>query len=55
MLRFRGFVEQARDRTYRAGSAFGNLGDGPHTATALLGKLTSSISGCRTGVLIIDR
>jgi DNA-binding IclR family transcriptional regulator len=37
MLRFRGFVEQARDRTYRAGSAFGNLGDGPHTATALLG------------------
>lgn len=26
MLRFRGFVEQARDRTYRAGSAFADLG-----------------------------
>jgi DNA-binding IclR family transcriptional regulator len=28
MLRFRGFVEQARDRTYRAGSAFADLGGG---------------------------
>jgi IclR family transcriptional regulator, acetate operon repressor len=36
MLRFRGFVEQARDRTYRAGSAFADLG-GPSSATALLG------------------
>ncbi len=36
MLRFRGFVEQARDRTYRAGSAFADLG-GPNSATALLG------------------
>lgn len=37
MLRFRGFVEQARDRTYRAGSAFADLGGGPSSATALLG------------------
>ncbi len=37
MLRFRGFVEQARDRTYRAGSAFADLGGGPNSATALLG------------------
>jgi IclR family transcriptional regulator, acetate operon repressor len=37
MLRFRGFVEQARDRTYRAGSAFADLGGGPNAATALLG------------------
>ena len=34
MLRFRGFVEQARDRTYRAGSAFADLGGGPSSATA---------------------
>jgi IclR family transcriptional regulator, acetate operon repressor len=37
MLRFRGFVEQARDRTYRAGSAFAGLGGGPDSTTALLG------------------
>ena len=37
MLRFRGFVEQARDRSYRAGSAFADLGGGPNSATALLG------------------
>src|ERR1700678_2181598 len=37
MLRFRGFVEQARDRTYRAGSAFADLGGGPSSAAALLG------------------
>jgi IclR family acetate operon transcriptional repressor len=37
MLRFRGFVEQAPDRTYRAGSAFADLGGGPSSATALLG------------------
>jgi DNA-binding IclR family transcriptional regulator len=37
MLRFRGFVEQARDRTYRAGNAFADLGGGPNSATALLG------------------
>lgn len=37
MLRFRGFVEQARDRTYRAGSVFADLGGGPNSATALLG------------------
>jgi DNA-binding IclR family transcriptional regulator len=37
MLRFRGFVEQARDRTYRAGGAFADLGGGPNSATALLG------------------
>jgi IclR family transcriptional regulator, acetate operon repressor len=37
MLRFRGFVEQARDRTYRAGSAFAGLGGGPSSTTALLG------------------
>jgi len=37
MLRFRGFVEQARDRTYRAGSAFADLGGGASSATALLG------------------
>ena len=37
MLRFRGLVEQARDRTYRAGSAFADLGGGPSSATALLG------------------
>jgi DNA-binding IclR family transcriptional regulator len=37
MLRFRGFVEQARDRTYRAGSAVADLGGGPSSATALLG------------------
>jgi IclR family transcriptional regulator, acetate operon repressor len=37
MLRFRGFVDQARDRTYRAGSAFASLGAGPNSATALLG------------------
>jgi IclR family transcriptional regulator, acetate operon repressor len=37
MLRFRGFVEQARDRTYRAGSAFADLGGGPNSTTALLG------------------
>lgn len=37
MLRFRGFVEQARDRTYRAGSAFADLGGGPNSAAALLG------------------
>ena len=37
MLRFRDFVEQARDRTYRAGSAFADLGGGPNSATALLG------------------
>jgi IclR helix-turn-helix domain len=37
MLRFRSFVEQARDRTYRAGSAFADLGGGPNSATALLG------------------
>jgi DNA-binding IclR family transcriptional regulator len=37
MLRFRGFVEQARDRTYRAGSALADLGGGPNSATALLG------------------
>ena len=34
MLRFRGFVEQARDRTYRAGGAFADLGGGPSSATA---------------------
>jgi IclR family transcriptional regulator, acetate operon repressor len=37
MLRFRGFVEQARDRTYRAGSALADLGGGPNSATASLG------------------
>src|SRR5580765_1532465 len=37
MLRFRGFVEQARDRTYRAGSAFADMGRGPRSATPLLG------------------
>jgi len=37
MLRFRGFVEQARDRTYRAGSALADLGGGPDSVTALLG------------------
>ena len=37
MLRFRGFVEQAHDRTYRAGSAFADLGGGPNSTTALLG------------------
>jgi IclR family transcriptional regulator, acetate operon repressor len=37
MLRFRGFVEQARDRTYRPGSAFADLGGGPNSAAALLG------------------
>jgi len=37
MLRFRGFVEQARDRTYVAGSAFADLGGGPSSTTALLG------------------
>jgi IclR family transcriptional regulator, acetate operon repressor len=37
MLRFRGFVEQERDRTYRAGSAFTELGGGLNSATALLG------------------
>jgi IclR family acetate operon transcriptional repressor len=37
MLRFRGFVEQAHDRTYRAGGAFADLGGGPSSATALLG------------------
>src|SRR5689334_14009578 len=36
MLRFRGFVEQARDRTYRAGSAFADLGGGPSSASGLL-------------------
>jgi DNA-binding IclR family transcriptional regulator len=30
-------VEQARDRTYQAGSAFADLGGGPSSATALLG------------------
>jgi IclR family acetate operon transcriptional repressor len=37
MLRFRGFVEQAPDRTYRAGTAFADLGGGASSATALLG------------------
>ena len=37
MLRFRGFVEQARDRTYRAGAVFADLGSGPNSASALLG------------------
>jgi IclR family transcriptional regulator, acetate operon repressor len=37
MLRFRGFVEQAHDRTYRAGGAFADLGGGPSSTTALLG------------------
>src|SRR5580692_2486531 len=37
MLRFRGFVEQAADRTYRVGSALADLGGGPNAATALLG------------------
>jgi IclR family acetate operon transcriptional repressor len=37
MLRFRGFVDQARDRTYRAGSALASLGGGPNSTTALLG------------------
>lgn len=37
MLRFRGFVEQARDRTYRAGSALADLGGGRDSTTALLG------------------
>jgi IclR family transcriptional regulator, acetate operon repressor len=38
MLRFRGFVEQANDRTYRVGSALADLGGGGlSSATALLG------------------
>src|SRR6202522_3908168 len=37
MLRFRGFVAQARDRKFRAGSAFADLGGGPSSAAALLG------------------
>ena len=37
MLRFRGFVEQADDRTYRAGPALADLGGGLSSATALLG------------------
>jgi DNA-binding IclR family transcriptional regulator len=37
MLRFRGFVEQATDRTYRAGSVFADLGSGLNSTTALLG------------------
>ena len=38
MLRFRGFVEQASDRTYRAGSALADLGGGGlGSTTALLG------------------
>jgi IclR family acetate operon transcriptional repressor len=37
MLRFRGFVEQADDRTYRAGSALADLGGGLSSTTALLG------------------
>jgi IclR family transcriptional regulator, acetate operon repressor len=38
MLRFRGFVEQASDRTYRVGSALADLGGGGlSSTTALLG------------------
>src|SRR6202161_2183323 len=38
MLRFRGFVEQASDRTYRVGSALSDLGGGGlGSTTALLG------------------
>jgi IclR family acetate operon transcriptional repressor len=38
MLRFRGFVEQANDRTYRVGSALADLGGGAvSSTTALLG------------------
>lgn len=37
MLRFRGFVEQAPDRTYRPGRAFADLGDGPKSVSALAG------------------
>ncbi|HEX4088310.1 MAG TPA: IclR family transcriptional regulator [Trebonia sp.] len=38
MLRFRGFVEQASDRTYRVGSALADLGGGGiGSTTALLG------------------
>jgi DNA-binding IclR family transcriptional regulator len=38
MLRFRGFVEQANDRTYRIGSALADLGGGAlSSTTALLG------------------
>lgn len=37
MLRFRGFVEQAHDRTYRAGGALADLSGGPNSTTALLG------------------
>jgi IclR family acetate operon transcriptional repressor len=38
MLRFRGFVEQADDRTYRVGSALADLGGGAlSSTTALLG------------------
>jgi IclR family acetate operon transcriptional repressor len=35
MLRFRGFVEQAPDRTYRPGPAFTDVGGGPAWAAAL--------------------
>jgi IclR family acetate operon transcriptional repressor len=37
MLKFRGFVEQATDRTYRAGSVFADLGGSVDSTTALLG------------------
>jgi IclR family transcriptional regulator, acetate operon repressor len=37
MLRFRGFVEQAADRTYRVGPALADLGGGLSSSTALLG------------------
>src|ERR1700744_5092736 len=38
MLRFRGFVEQAADRTYRVGPALADLGGGGlSSSTALLG------------------
>ncbi len=37
MLRFRGFVEQAPDRTYQPGGAFAGLGDAANPTAALAG------------------
>src|SRR3984957_14189308 len=56
MLRFRGFVEQAADRTYRVGPALADLGGGGlRSSTALLGiarpplaRLTAQGGGSRT-------
>jgi IclR family acetate operon transcriptional repressor len=61
MLRFRGFVEQASDRTYRVGSALADLGGGGlGSTTALLGiarphlaRLTETV-GESTDIQFID-